>query len=138
MHWIFVNVAQMFFVIFTISYYVVIKITLPNVLPIIFVAKSFQRRNKLRHPRVLLCRGRRPRRPVLCHKQHNMNINQISISSFSLFVKFIILPSRSMATISSIRQPYLPSIYMPGSTVTTLPLASKVPSLVEGANLGSS
>ncbi len=44
--WIFVNVFYMFFVIFAISNNVIVRTGLPNILPVLFVAKPLKRRYK--------------------------------------------------------------------------------------------
>ena len=84
----------MFFIVFAVSDNMVVKISLPNVPAIFFIAKTFECRHKLRYRCMLLCRGRRPRRPALRHNQDHMNViwhNNIFVNPY-MIVKIIKLP----------------------------------------------
>ena len=74
MYWIFVNVFHDLIVILSTSDDVIIETSLPDIPAVFFIAKSFERRYKMWHNRGWLCRGRRPRRPVLMNKQYKMNM----------------------------------------------------------------
>ena len=71
---VFVNIFRDLLVILSSSDNVIVKSSLPYILAVFFIAKSFERRYKMRHEWRLLCRGRRPRRPVLMNKQYKMDM----------------------------------------------------------------
>ena len=98
---VFVYVFYMFFIVFAISDNMVMKISLPNVPAAFFIAKPFECRHKLRYRCMLLCRGRRPRRPALRHKQHHMDVicNNIFVNPY-MIVKIVKLPDISLRDFS--------------------------------------
>ncbi len=68
------DISYVFLIIFVISDNMIVETPLPYIFAVFFVTITFECRNKLRNSRTLSCRGRRPRRPVFCHNQHNMNM----------------------------------------------------------------
>ena len=93
---IFGDIFGVFFIVFSISDDMIVKMPLPNVFAEFFITKPFKGRHKARHEGMLPRRffdrrGRRPRRPVSQYKKHQMNMvwHDHILIYLDILIKFI-------------------------------------------------